>query len=67
MSWFRRKSGSDDGTSTDPSIEFARRVLQNPGGTQKRPDSQKDGPDTAPPPSGTDSTFCYGEEANPCA
>lgn len=68
MSWLRRKSGPGDKASGDPAIDFVRRVLQKPGSGRGLQDNEKDEDDTAlSPPSGIDSTFCYGEESNPCA
>ncbi|MBI5868974.1 MAG: hypothetical protein HZB43_11935 [candidate division Zixibacteria bacterium] len=68
MSWLRRKNATDDDAAGDPSIEFARRVIQNPRGSRNRKDHDKNGWNSStPPPNGSDSDFCYGEEINPCA
>jgi len=68
VSLLRRKNGPDNGTSGDPTIDFARRVLQNPKGNRGTGENGNDERHTVlPPPSAVDSTFCYGEESNPCA
>ena len=68
MSLLRRKNGPDNGESVDPTIEFARRALQNPNGRRAAADRGKDETRTVTPPAdGVDSAFCYGEESNSCA
>lgn len=68
MSLLRRKVGPDQSAPGDPTIDFARRVLQNPRGNRTPCLTGKDERDNLRnPPDGIDSTFCYGEESNPCA
>ncbi len=64
MSWLRRKS-DNDGTSEDPRIDYARRVVEN-----SNPAAQNDrghGEHAADVPRGIDSDFCYNEDSGQCA
>lgn len=68
MSWLHRKNAADDQAAGDPTIEYARRVIQNPRGNRNRKDNDKQGWNSSTqPPNGSDSDFCYGEENTSCA
>jgi hypothetical protein len=68
VSLLRRKNDPDTNATGDPAIDFVRRVLQNPRGNRTPCATVKDERAGLPNPSdGIDSTFCYGEESNPCA